>query len=313
MEGNVSSVQSRPVESRTRHTTTRHPSDPQSSQSKPTDTPTRDQEKWDAWDANKGLSRTEAKRRYIETLIRTMKTYASDTSASQALVSELEFVWTQVKDAAAIGQSDPSHGNDSDRDAARDQHDENDAFHDAPISQFDDEDDADDNDEGDNNINDRDAASALTPSRSTRSRAMGGTNEPGTPRRWRKRIEAQLIRLNVQIAALSEQVESRSYLGSRRGYGGAGGGAGGSSGLGGGGGGGVVARVVAFVARTSWFLAKVAMVDSLLVLVFLLYLRRRSRERLKDAVRVVLGDAQTVALGIAGRVQQVGSQLAHRT
>lgn len=302
MEGNVSSVQSRPAEPRTRHTSARQPCNPASSQPNPTDTLTRDQEKWDAWDANKGLSRTEAKRRYIETLIRTMKTYASDTPDSQALVSELEFVWMQVKDAAAIGQSDPSHGDDSDRDAARDQQDENDDIHDAPISQFDDE---DDNDEGDDNVDDRDAASALTPSRSTRSRAISGTNEPGTPRRWRKRIEAQLIRLNVQVAALSEQVESRSYLGSRRGYAGAGGG--------GSGGGGVVARIVALVARTSWFLAKIAMVDSMLVLVLLLYLRRRSRERLKDAVRVVLGDAQTVALGIAGRVQQVGSQLAHRT
>jgi acyl-CoA-binding protein len=40
----------------------------------------RDKEKWDAWDAQKGLSRTEAKRRYIEALIETMHKYASTTA-----------------------------------------------------------------------------------------------------------------------------------------------------------------------------------------------------------------------------------------
>ena len=40
----------------------------------------REQQKWDAWDAQKGLSMTEAKRRYIETLIETMHRYASTTS-----------------------------------------------------------------------------------------------------------------------------------------------------------------------------------------------------------------------------------------
>jgi acyl-CoA-binding protein len=40
----------------------------------------REQEKWDAWDSQKGLSRTEAKRRYIEALIETMHKYASTTA-----------------------------------------------------------------------------------------------------------------------------------------------------------------------------------------------------------------------------------------
>jgi len=37
----------------------------------------REMDKWDAWDAQKGLSRTEAKKRYIETLISTMHRYAT--------------------------------------------------------------------------------------------------------------------------------------------------------------------------------------------------------------------------------------------
>jgi len=40
----------------------------------------RERDKWDAWDAQRGLSRTEAKRRYIEALIETMHKYASTTA-----------------------------------------------------------------------------------------------------------------------------------------------------------------------------------------------------------------------------------------
>lgn len=37
----------------------------------------REQDKWDAWDSQRGLSRTDAKRRYIEALIETMHKYAT--------------------------------------------------------------------------------------------------------------------------------------------------------------------------------------------------------------------------------------------
>jgi len=40
----------------------------------------RERDKYDAWDAQRGVSRTEAKRRYIEALIETMHRYASTTS-----------------------------------------------------------------------------------------------------------------------------------------------------------------------------------------------------------------------------------------
>jgi hypothetical protein len=51
----------------------------------------------DAWFAQRGLSRTEAKRRYISVLIETMHHYASQTPEARELVAELEFVWDQVK------------------------------------------------------------------------------------------------------------------------------------------------------------------------------------------------------------------------
>lgn len=51
----------------------------------------------DAWSAQHGLSRTEAKCNYIATLIETMHKYASTTPESRELVAELEFVWDQIK------------------------------------------------------------------------------------------------------------------------------------------------------------------------------------------------------------------------
>lgn len=60
-------------------------------------------EKWDAWHACAGMSRTEAKRQYIEALIETMKQYASGTQESRELVGELEFVWGQIRSQSGSG------------------------------------------------------------------------------------------------------------------------------------------------------------------------------------------------------------------
>jgi len=74
----------------------------------------REQDKWDAWNSQKGLSRTEAKRRYVEALIETMHKYANTPNALE-LVAELEFVWNQVKsnNPSAAGGSSTSGGDGS--------------------------------------------------------------------------------------------------------------------------------------------------------------------------------------------------------
>ncbi|KGQ01559.1 hypothetical protein PAAG_11684 [Paracoccidioides lutzii Pb01] len=51
----------------------------------------------DAWYAQRHLSRTEAKRQYITTLLDTMNKYASSSPEARELISELEFVWDQIK------------------------------------------------------------------------------------------------------------------------------------------------------------------------------------------------------------------------
>ncbi|EEH46825.2 uncharacterized protein PADG_02923 [Paracoccidioides brasiliensis Pb18] len=56
-----------------------------------------EREKWDAWYAQRHLSRTEAKRQYITTLLDTMNKYASSSPEARELISELEFVWDQIK------------------------------------------------------------------------------------------------------------------------------------------------------------------------------------------------------------------------
>lgn len=54
--------------------------------------------KWDAWKREQGLLKTEAKRRYIAFLIETMKVYALGTLEARELLSELEYLWDQIKD-----------------------------------------------------------------------------------------------------------------------------------------------------------------------------------------------------------------------
>ncbi|KAI1472035.1 acyl-CoA binding protein [Daldinia caldariorum] len=70
----------------------------------------RERDKWDAWSAQNGLSRTEAKRRYIEALIETMHHYAN-TPDGKGLVAELEFVWDQIKNnSPSSSHASPNDG-----------------------------------------------------------------------------------------------------------------------------------------------------------------------------------------------------------
>lgn len=59
------------------------------------------QKKWDAWKQQEGLSKTEAKRRYVSYLISLMGTHASDTHEGRELLAELEYMWDQIKDVAS--------------------------------------------------------------------------------------------------------------------------------------------------------------------------------------------------------------------
>ena len=70
MEGDVALIADRPTESNSGNTSA--------------EGVRKEQEKWDAWKSNDGLSRTEAKRRYIAKLIDTMHKYASTTPEARS-------------------------------------------------------------------------------------------------------------------------------------------------------------------------------------------------------------------------------------
>jgi hypothetical protein len=264
--------------------------DPPSAQSGSQDVK-RDQEKYDAWKANEGLSRTEAKRRYIETLIETMHKYASTKAEARELVVELEFVWDQIKNNSQHSSSEHSSpGRNFDRQeyveedngggitastAALDRTrakkmavlspvslaDEDEAgeegaeeFVDAPISQVDD---------GDLN-NQSESGREVSRFSLRRPSSAGGP----TDNRWRKRIESSLMKLTMEVAALREQLETSKYLRTRR-----------------------KDAWVGWVVRAGWWTLQFLAADALILWIVILYLRRKDDRRLEGAIRVLLGDA----------------------
>lgn len=58
--------------------------------------------KWDAWKREEGTSKTDAKRQYIMYLIDTMRVYGSSTAEARELLSELEYLWEQIKDVGYV-------------------------------------------------------------------------------------------------------------------------------------------------------------------------------------------------------------------
>lgn len=254
-----------------------------------TDTLKKEQEKWDAWKANEGVSRTEAKRRYIEKLIDTMHKYASTTPEARELVEELEFVWDQIRNNSNHSSSENSSplqtlerrdymhhssssgnnggGNTSSKglrvlapvsqvDEDEILEEEREEFVDAPVSQIDEGDLRDHSEPGD------DGAS--------NSRFVAPHRQASSPtdNRWRKRMEASLIKLTTEIAALREQLESRRYLNYQRK----------NSWLG-------------WILRLSGWAVQLVVADAVILWLVILFMRRRQDRRLEGSVRVLLGDA----------------------
>lgn len=288
MEGDVARIAKRPS--------------PQASIS--ADTTKKEQEKWDAWEHNAGISRTEAKRRYIEKLIDTMHKYASTTPEARELVEELEFVWDQIRNNSNHSSSENSsplqtferrdymqHSSGSgnidvnqdgggggvrnaaglrvlapvsqvDEDEILDEERDEEEFVDAPVSQIDPADLNDQSQPGDEDDGDAAASRFVPPPRSRQSSASPSDG------RWRKRMEATLIKLTTEIAALREQLESRRYLNQRRKH-----------------------SWLGWILRLSGWAVQLVVADAVILWLVILFMRRRKDPRLEGAVRVLLGDA----------------------
>ena len=186
-------------------------------------------DKWDAWHACAGLSKTEAKRRYVEVLIETMKVYAAGTAEARELVDELEFVWNQIRSQSGSEESLRSTGRGGveagnagveeegrlrvlspvsrggsgeiveGEDATIPERD-----HHQPPHEDEDDDDSRDAPDGSERNPQRPLDRRRRPSPSTH--------------KWRRQIETALTKLSTEMAAIKEQVDelnSSSYRRSR--------------------------------------------------------------------------------------------------
>lgn len=294
MEGDVSYIQSRPDDS--------------------TEQSRKDQEKWDAWNENRGLSRTEAKKRYIETLIQTMHNYASSTPEARELVSELEFVWDQVKNNSnpsdsGSRQSSPLQDRDQEQTYSTMVDSAAGAFDDrrgretgtgkakmrvlSPTSQPIEDDIVEEEKE---EFVDAPVSQFGEQDEQTYPTSRSDSRDADTPRRvatdtkWKKRVESALVKMTTEVAALREQLESRAFITQKRRH-----------------------SLFGWLLRAGWFCVKLVIVDVFALWILILYLRRKKDRRLEGAIRVMLGDAQAVAKNLAAQMQQkVGTKLPSR-
>jgi acyl-CoA-binding protein len=268
----------------------------------------KEQEKWDAWKSNEGLTRTEAKRRYIEKLISTMHEYASGTDEARELVEELEFVWDQIKNnsqhssserssplqhmerSGYISSSGNGNGAVSSSAAAMENAGRGTAREGqmrvlSPVSQADEEEAMDE--EGEEFVD------APVSQVDAEDLAHGGgvgdssyavisrpqQQPPVQDGKWRKRVESSLIKLTTEVAALREQLESRRFFSQQQRN-----------------------SFFGWILRIGWWAVQLIVADAVILWIVILYMRRKKDRRLEGAVRVLLGDA-------VAQVQKVGTQV----
>lgn len=156
----------------------------------------REQEKWDAWDAQKGVSRTEAKRRYIEALIETMHRYASTTQDSRELVAELEFVWDQIKNNSSGSGSHQGGGSPAreSRSGGGRKIEKPRSGTEGPMKEL-----FPMSEEGGSDVEVEDEDSL-----------------PGGPKNWKGKVESTLMKMTTEMAALREQIANGREWRNRR-------------------------------------------------------------------------------------------------
>lgn len=234
----------------------------------------------DAWHAQHGISRTEAKRRYISTLIDTMHKYASTTPDARELVAELEFVWDQIKSNpsssssssplqalglaaqlspqpgyAPIGGGDASPGQGVEQSGLRVL---------SPVSQGDGEE-GEENEDFDDARDGTDGSGAARNEMEKSGEGDEAFDYEARNRKWRRRVEQALVKMTAEIAALREQLQSRSVYGGRRWRG-----------------------MWAWMWWLVWVTIRHVVVDAVVLGVLVIWFRRKGDGRLEQAVRMVV-------------------------
>ncbi|CCG80520.1 putative Acyl CoA binding protein [Taphrina deformans PYCC 5710] len=168
-------------------------------------------EKTEAWAEQKGTTKTEAKKLYITTLIRSMRQYGSKTETAKSLIDELEFVWNQVN--GNNDESSPLHSR------------SNSGSHANLVGQQEDDDDDDDERRVDLDqalpIAYRTAppspSKALQPQKTGESRSfnpvtmlLGGSAKPSTTlsqdEKWKRQVEQALQQIRAELASVRESL-----------------------------------------------------------------------------------------------------------
>ncbi|KAI5796910.1 acyl CoA binding protein-domain-containing protein [Pyronema domesticum] len=233
-------------------------------------------EKWDAWYAQRGIPKTEAKRRYISTLIETMHKYASFTPEARELVSELEFVWDQIKTNTATSSDDPPSPptqaplTTSNLTASNLFNNASTSFV-VPGSAYqtprlnanpdsDDEDDA-----GPQGLGFISPAPYAASAASSSPDPPGPGNPAGGNKIWRSRVEKALSKMTTEVAALREQLESRREERRKA----------------------KSRRVWVWFLWGCWAVARHLVLEAVIWGVVLFWMRRRGDRRAEEALRVV--------------------------
>ncbi|KAI9158495.1 Acyl-CoA-binding protein-like protein [Paramyrothecium foliicola] len=206
----------------------------------------RERDKWDAWNSQRGLSRTEAKRRYVEALIGTMHRYATTPDAKE-LVAELEFVWNQIKhNTPSSSNSSPKAENSEIR---RFQRPTNGT--DGPmkmLSPMSEQDEAELRSQRQMEIDEEEDAEH------DQQELSGGSN------RWQRKIERAITQLSAEVAALREQITTGREWKSKK-----------------------ARSLPSWAGWLAWTVMKHLVVDFFFLGLILLWMRRRKDRRLEDS------------------------------
>ncbi|KAI1449435.1 acyl-CoA binding protein [Annulohypoxylon stygium] len=209
----------------------------------------RERDKWDAWNAQSGLSRTEAKRRYIEALIETMHRYAT-TPDGKGLVAELEFVWDQIKNNSP-SSSNASPKNATFAEARRFQ--EPLSGTEGPMKML-------------SPMSEDDAAEQEYREKQDDEGEEEGDGEyVKKGDRWSRKVERAVVRLSAEVAALREQITVGREWRSKK-----------------------EKSFSSWAKWMLWIVTKHLAVDMVVLGIVLLWMRRRKDRRLEDHVRAML-------------------------
>ncbi|KAF6842931.1 Autophagy-related protein 37 [Colletotrichum musicola] len=232
MEGDVDGVMERPT----------------SASGMPPDELQREKDKWDAWNSQKGLTRTEAKRRYIEALIETMHKYATTPDAKE-LVAELEFVWNQIKNNSPSSTDSSPKGTGYTGEPRRFLQPLSGSEGPMKILSPMSEDDA----------AERDSDRRLGYNEGVEEDALVASTS------WSRSVERALEKLSAEVAALREQITTGREWKSKK-----------------------QRSFMAWIRWFTWLVMKHLVIDAVLLAFILLWMRKRKDRRLEDLVRAGL-------------------------